>query len=131
MRQKSFEKLPEAELEVMLALWRFAEPVRTARVLEVLYGHKGWTLSTLKVLLTRLADKGFVEVTREGRFTLYKALVPEADYRRHETKGLLQRYYKNSVKSMIAALVRDEGLTGQDLAEIEAMVQKAGEQDGE
>ena len=71
MPKKPLEKLPEAELDVMLALWTHTQPVRTARLLEDL-ADKAWSLSTLKVLLGRLADKSFVEVTREGRFTLYK-----------------------------------------------------------
>ena len=72
MPKKPLEKLPEAELDVMLALWTHTQPVRTARLLEDL-ADKAWSLSTLKVLLGRLADKSFVEVTREGRFTLYRA----------------------------------------------------------
>ena len=94
MPKKPLEKLPEAELDVMLALWTHTQPVRTARLLEDL-ADKAWSLSTLKVLLGRLADKSFVEVTREGRFTLYRARVREEDYRRMETNGLLRRYYKN------------------------------------
>ncbi|MEG1381404.1 MAG: BlaI/MecI/CopY family transcriptional regulator, partial [Ruthenibacterium sp.] len=76
-------------------------------------------------------EKEFVELTRDGRFTLYRALVSEQAYRRKETKNLVKRYYQNSVKSMIAALVREEGLSGTDLAEIEALVKKAGEKDAE
>ena len=106
MPKKPLEKLPEAELDVMLALWTHTQPVRTARLLEDL-ADKAWSLSTLKVLLGRLADKSFVEVTREGRFTLYRARVREEDYRRMETNGLLRRYYKNSVAGMVAALVQD------------------------
>ena len=90
MPKKPLEKLPEAELDVMLALWTHTQPVRTARLLEDL-ADKAWSLSTLKVLLGRLADKSFVEVTREGRFTLYRARVREEDYRRMETNGLLLR----------------------------------------
>ena len=93
MPKKPLEKLPEAELDVMLALWTHTQPVRTARLLEDL-ADKAWSLSTLKVLQGRLADKSFVEVTREGRFTLYRARVREEDYRRMETNGLLRRYYK-------------------------------------
>lgn len=126
MPKKKLEKLPEAELDVMLALWTHTRPVRTARLLEDL-ADRAWSPSTLKVLLGRLADKGFVEVTREGRFTLYRALVREEDYRRMETNGLLRRYYKNSAADMIAALVRDEALTGSELAELEALLRKAGE----
>ena len=126
MPKKPLEKLPEAELDVMLALWTHTQPVRTARLLEDL-ADKAWSLSTLKVLLGRLADKSFVEVTREGRFTLYRARVREEDYRRMETNGLLRRYYKNSVAGMVAALVQDEALTGSELAELKGLLRKAGE----
>ena len=34
MPKKPLEKLPEAELDVMLALWTHTQPVRTARLLE-------------------------------------------------------------------------------------------------
>ena len=123
MPKKPLEKLPEAELDVMLALWTHTQPVRTARLLEDL-ADKAWSL---KVLLGRLADKSLVEVTREGRFTLYRARVREEDYRRMETNGLLRRYYKNSVAGMVAALVQDEALTGSELAELKELLRKAGE----
>ena len=103
MPKKPLEKLPEAELDVMLALWTHTQPVRTARLLEDL-ADKAWSLSTLKVLLGRLADKSFVE-----------------------TNGLLRRYYKNSVAGMVAALVQDEALTGSELAELKELLRKAGE----
>ena len=55
MPKKTLERLPEAELDVMLALWTHTQPVRTARLLEDL-ADKAWSLSTLKVLLGRLAE---------------------------------------------------------------------------
>lgn len=128
---KTIEKLPEAELDVMLCLWRYDAPVRTAQLFADVQASRGWTISTLKVLLSRLVEKDFVELTREGRFTLYRALVSEKTYRRKETKNLVKRYYQNSVKSMIAALVSEEGLSGTDLAEIEAIIKRAGEKDVE
>ena len=122
-------KLPEAELDVMLALWSFSQPVRTARILEALQARRTWTASTLKVVLGRLVEKGFVEETRQGRFTLYRALVPEEEYRRSETRHMLGRfygYYKNSVAGMVAALVQDEGLSQAELAELEDILRRAG-----
>ena len=118
-------KLPEAELDVMQALWSFSQPVRTARILEALQARRTWTASTLKVVLGRLVEKGFVEETRQGRFTLYRALVPEEEYRRSETRHMLG-YYKNSVAGMVAALVQDEGLSQAELAELEDILRRAG-----
>ena len=121
---KQPQHLPEAELDVMLALWQFDAPVRTARILEAVGRHRSWTLPTLKVLLGRLEEKGFVKVTRQGRFTLYQALVSETDYRRRETRTLAGRFFGNSMKNMIAALVQDAELTGQDIAELEELLHK-------
>ena len=128
--KRIFEKLPEAELDVMLALWKFPEPVRTSVLLGKLNQRRSWTLSTLKVLLGRLVERGYVEVTRDGRFTLYRALLPEAEYRRGETRGLARRFYEGSVKTMIAQLVQEEPLTAQEIRELEEILKQAGERDG-
>lgn len=117
-------KLPESELEIMLILWNHKEPVRTAQIMEEI--PRDWSQSTVKALLTRLADKKMIEVTRQGRFTLYRALVEEEAFRKKETQGLLRRYYKNSVKSMVAALVNEVELSGSDLQELEEIIKKAG-----
>ena len=117
-------KLPESELEIMLVLWEHTEPIRTAQIMAEV--RRDWTLSTVKALLGRLAEKKFVEVTREGRFTLYRALVREQDYRRRETHGLLRRYYKNSVADMVASLASAGDLTDQDFDELEELIRKAG-----
>lgn len=119
--------LPDAELEVMLCLWRHSEPIRTAKILEEIDPERQWTLSTLKVLLARLCQRGFAECTRDGRFTLYRALVPESAYRQKETQGLLHRYYGNSAKQMVAAFVECGELSKDDLADIRAMIDKAGD----
>lgn len=120
------ERLPEAELDVMLALWQFDQPARTARILQEVSARRAWTLPTLKVILGRLVEKGYAEVSREGRFALYRATLQEEEYRRQETRGIARRYFGNSVKKMIASLVQEEDLTGADIAELEAILQKAG-----
>ena len=131
MNNNTQERLTQAELDVMLCLWKHTRPVRTARLLEDLQPIRGWTLSTLKVLLGRLEEKGYVAVTREGRFTLYQALVPEADYRRRETGGLLHRFFGGSTQKLVAALVEEGELTGEDIAALEAILQKAREDHGD
>ena len=120
------KRLPESELDVMLVLWQHSQPVRTAQILQEIQPYHSWTISTLKALLARLEEKQFVRVVRQGRFALYQALVQEKDYCRQETKGLMQRYYKNSVKNMVAALVQDHQLSGQELAELEEIIHSAG-----
>ncbi len=124
MSDSKLIKLPESELEIMLVIWKHTEPVRTSRIMAEI--NRDWTQSTVKALLARLVEKGFLEVTREGRFTLYRALVDEKDYCRQETSGLLHRYYQGSVKNMVAALVNERAITGTDLEELESIIRNAG-----
>lgn len=124
MSNSKITKLPESELEIMLVIWKHSEPVRTSCIMAEI--NREWTQSTVKALLSRLVEKGFLQVTRQGRFTLYQALVNEEDYRRQETSGLLHRYYQGSVKNMVAALVNESALTGADLEELESIIRNAG-----
>ena len=121
------ERLTAAELDIMLCLWKYTEPVRTAHLLADLQPIHSWTLSTLKVLLGRLEEKGYVQVTRQGRFTLYQPLVAEAEYRRRETGGLLHRFFGGSPQKLVACLVEEGSLTGEDIAALEAILRKARE----
>ena len=53
-------RLPDAELEVMQALWSQTQyPVTTAELLPRLAEHR-WQTATLLKLLSRLEDRGFV-----------------------------------------------------------------------
>ena len=54
MNQTTFTRLPDAELDVMQALWQAGRPTRPSQLLEALRDKRDWSLSTLQVLLTRL-----------------------------------------------------------------------------
>lgn len=69
------ERLPDAELEVMQALWRQEKyPVSSAALMEELAGRR-WQTATLLKLLSRLEERGFVKREKEGRNNLYTPLV--------------------------------------------------------
>lgn len=118
MQPTSFSRLPDAELDVMQALWRHTAPMRPAQVLEALRGKRNWTLSTVQVLLTRLAEKGFVTLSCEKRFHYYTPAVSEEAYRIGETKSFLERMHGGSVSSLMATLVESRGLSEAELDEI-------------
>lgn len=119
------KRLPDSELDIMLVLWQAKAPMRTAEILARL--DNNWAVATLKVLLDRLVQRGCVECTREGRFTLYAALLAKDSYSSREVSGVLSRYYESSAKNLIASLVRSEGLSKQDLADIAKMLEIAGD----
>ena len=72
--------LPDAELEVMQAIWACEEPVKRAAISAILDRTHPMAPTTLLTVLSRLADKGFVRIEKTGRSAEYRPLVAKEDY---------------------------------------------------
>lgn len=123
-KAQRLDRLPDSELAVMRLIWEAKEAVGTGYLAEILGSEKGWTRSTIQVLLARLEEKKFVLCRKEGRFKYYTPLVLEETYRKSETKTFLEQFYNNSYKGLIAALVQEEEMSEEDIQEIFEIVRK-------
>lgn len=64
---KQISRLPDAELEVMQALWASDTPRPPCPTGRALAQTHPMATTTLLTLLSRLSEKGFVRVDKEGR----------------------------------------------------------------
>lgn len=120
-------RLPDAELEVMKALWSLERyPAHTGEIAARL--DKSWKAPTLLKLLSRLEDRGFVAGTKEGRANGYTPLVEERDYLSRESRSFLERVHGGSLSSLVASLYPEVSLTQEDLAALERILEKGGEE---
>ena len=120
-------RLPDAELEVMKALWSLERyPAHTGEIAARL--DKSWKAPTLLKLLSRLEDRGFVAGTKEGRVNGYTPLVEELDYLARESRSFLERVHGGSLSSLVASLYPEVSLTQEDLAALERILEKGGEE---
>lgn len=115
------KKLSDAELDIMLAIWQSPPPVQRADLEEQLRS-RNWADTTLLTLLSKLVEKGYLSVERQGRHNLYRPLVSEADYRRWANRSFLGKMYQSSLRRMVASLVESRDLTDRDLAELEEFI---------
>lgn len=114
----TIRRLPDGELEIMLAVWQAPGPVSSSQLQQALQGRCSWALPTLMTVLGRLVDKGFLLCEKQGRHNLYHAAVSQEDYTAAQGRTLLQKLYGNSFQSLVASLV-DQGAIGQqDLREL-------------
>jgi DNA-binding MarR family transcriptional regulator len=58
---KQYERLADAELDIMRVLWQTREAMRAAQIVKQLSETRSWKTQTAHVLLGRLEEKGFVE----------------------------------------------------------------------
>lgn len=128
MQEKRFQRLPDAELDVMLVLWAAKQEVKTSALLEELNRTRSWSMSTLQALLARLSERGFVEAKTRGRLKYYSPAVSEEDYRARETKTFMERFYKNSFQDLFASLVNTHSISKEDIRALEEMLHKEAEE---
>ena len=115
-------KLPDAELEVMQILWRCEAPVGRSTVEAEMAKLRPMAQTTLLTLLTRLADKGFVRIEKQGRSSFYTPLVSQADYQARQSKRIVDQLIGGSMSAFASALTAS-GLSKEDLAELRKMLE--------
>ena len=117
--------LPDAELEVMQALWALDRyPAHTTDIAQKL--SRDWKAPTLIKLLSRLEERGFVESRKEGRANIYTPKVLREDYLAAESRSFLNRLHGGSLSSLVTALAPETKLTAEDVKALEALLKKGG-----
>ena len=107
----------------MQALWALdTYPAHTADIAARL--ERDWKAPTLLKLLSRLEERGFVRGEKAGRANLYTPLVAQKDYLKAESRSFLDRLHGGSLPSLVAALLPDAKLTQEDVAALEALLEK-------
>ena len=115
--------LPEAELEVMQAVWQLIPPVATPQIKQKLEQNRPWHSSALQTLLNRLIDRGFLNSEKHGKCRYYQPLVSESDYLAMENKRFLNRLHGNSITHFVSTLYDQQDLDEADLAELAAFLE--------
>lgn len=118
------KRLPDAELEVMQAVWSLEPPITAAQVQQNV--PSDWKATSVLTFLSRLCDRGFLSCEKEGRQNLYTPLVTRAAYLQRESRSFVERLCGGSVKNLVASLSDAGALTENDLDELRAFLDAQG-----
>ena len=119
----TIRRLPDTELEVMQALWASDTPVPRAQLEERLAQTHPMATTTLLTLLSRLSEKGFVRVDKEGRKSPYAPLVTREDYLAAQSRSFIQKLCGGSLSTFASALC-DSGLSKEELEELRELLKE-------
>ena len=119
----TIRRLPDTELEVMQALWASDTPVLRTQLEERLAQTHPMATTTLLTLLSRLSEKGFVRVDKEGRKSLYAPLVTREDYLAAQSRSFIQKLCGGSLSTFASALC-DSGLSKEELEELRELLKE-------
>lgn len=119
-------KLTEKEEQIMKMLWARG-PMFVREMLE-LYPDPKPHFNTVSTFVRLMEQKGFVGHEAFGNSHRYFPLIAEADYSRSALKSVIARYFNNSMRSVVSALVSDEKLTPDELRKLIDQVERGEEE---
>lgn len=117
------ERISEAEHAVMEVLWE-EQPLTAAEVAERAGPKRGWSVHTVKTLLSRLLAKGAISHEADGRRFLYRPAIERDSYVGRESEKLVDRLFGGRVTPLIAQLAERRTLSPEDIAELEALLKE-------
>ena len=118
------KRISDAELDVMEALWGANEPLTAADVAERIGEDRGWSLATVKTMLSRLAAKGAIAHREEGRRYLYSAAIARNSYVGKESRRFVDQLFGGRLSPLVARLAEEDALDEEDIAAIEAILRE-------
>ncbi len=120
---KKVRKLPEAELKIMMVIWENQPPVQRS-VLSQRLADQSWTDPTILTMLGRLVKKGYLSCEKQGNKNVYTPLVSKEEYMLEESVSFAEKLQNVSVTALMSAFVNSRGITKEEIAELEKMIEE-------
>lgn len=115
------KKLPDAEFEIMKAIWHNEQPV-TSPALTVILSRdlpdRDWKQQTVMTMLVRLEKKGFLRSEKNGKEREYYAVISESQYMSIEAESLKNRFGASKMSGFVKALYSDGKISDEDINDL-------------
>jgi BlaI family penicillinase repressor len=103
-------KLTDTEWQVMNVLWE-RYPTTARGIAERLPKEINWAYTTIKTLLSRLAEKGAVQESKKGNTSLYEPVLTRQQARRVALKSLVNQAFDGTFGPLMHFLLEDQKLS--------------------
>jgi len=123
-------KISEAELEVIKVLWDRKDSMVAIEIFEDLNQKIGWEDSTVRTLIRRLTQKGFLIKEKKEKCRrevyYYVPFISEDEYMKEKTREFIKTIYRGNAKNLVASLFSDDHLSTDDIEELKSFWGKEG-----
>lgn len=122
-------KISAAESVVMQVLWREA-PQTAEQIVAEVGKPQGWTMRTVKTLISRLLTKGAISAQPDGRRYLYSPVLTRDAYVTAESDGFVERVFDGRLAPMVLHFAERQKLDGDDLDDIRKLLERIDARNG-
>jgi BlaI family penicillinase repressor len=118
---KPLIELTEAEWTVIKAVWD-NEPCDAPAIQRKLLKKTGWTYSTVRTLLDRMAAKELLTAQKVRNQTLYRSVVTPVQAQRGELLYALKHAFNGALTPMVQCLIESRELSVEELTRLESLI---------
>lgn len=115
-------RISDAELEIMEVLWGSTRPLTATDVADRVSSDRGWSLATVKTMLSRLTAKQAISFGQEGRRYLYTAAIGRDSYVGRESQRFVDQLFGGRLSPLVAQFAETDGLDDDEIAAIEKIL---------
>lgn len=112
-------KVFESEYRFCLILWEH-EPVRSSELVALCREQLGWKPTTTYTVIKRLAERGVLV----NENSVVRSLVSKDEVQAAEIDELVDKKFGGSLPAFIAAFTKHRRLTGDELDEVQRMIDR-------
>lgn len=120
---KKIDRLPDAELMIMQAVWDCAPPASRADIQRIVNARHPLATTTILTLLSRLIQRGALRAEKQGRSNVYTPLFSRQQYLAAQSESFFSKLCGGDIRLFAAALC-DSGLSEEDIAELRLLLER-------
>lgn len=120
------KNLSPAEWLVMKIVWELGEGA-ARDIYTVACERHDWAVDTVKTMLRRLTEKGYLNTRQIGNSFLYTPSVPAVSVLQHAVDNLLSHAVEGTVAPLVMHIVQNGDLSDDDIRELRAMLDEKAE----
>lgn len=114
--------ISNAECDIMRVVWA-QERVTSSAILTILNQKLQWTSSTIKTLLKRLVDKGYLATEKVGKGFVYSALISEQEAIYHQVDELFDKFCPTKHLDIIRHVITRTDMTLDDIEQLQELLE--------
>ena len=123
-------KLTQAEWQIMNALWE-KHPATARDIMSRLPQDVKWAYTTLKTMLSRLAEKKAVSEQKQSNTSVYEPLVSPRKARLSAFRLLLDQSFDGAMGPLMHFMLQEQKLNDKQKKELIEILQNESEKSGE
>jgi|SRR5579862_3020071 BlaI family penicillinase repressor len=114
----------DQELEILKVIWQLG-PSTVREVHQELLKHRKIAYTTVLTMMGILERKGHLKKTAGDRAYLYRSAKPQSQVTAGMVKEFVNRVFNGSTKPLLVHLVEDRGVSAQEIAELQSLLEQS------